>query len=105
MKLNACGPLDRRCEDLAQLGAASSQFGKWRRISCSGSWTADVSRLVDHTKETLLFEQHAATCKGCGRYLDQMRRTIEIAGQLTPESMPPEAEAALLNAFRDWKSR
>jgi anti-sigma factor RsiW len=56
-------------------------------------------------QETLLFEQHAATCKGCGRYLDQMRRTIEIAGQLTPESIPPEAEAALLDAFRDWKSR
>jgi hypothetical protein len=52
----------------------------------------------------LLFEQHAATCKGCGRYLDQMRRTIEIARLLTPESIPPPAQEALLHAFRDWKS-
>jgi anti-sigma factor RsiW len=55
-------------------------------------------------QEALRFEQHAATCKGCGRYLDQMRRTIEIAGLLTPDSIPPAAEAALLHAFRDWKS-
>jgi anti-sigma factor RsiW len=55
-------------------------------------------------QETLRFEQHAATCKGCGRYLDQMRRTIEIAGHLTPESIAPAAEAELLRAFRDWKS-
>jgi anti-sigma factor RsiW len=55
-------------------------------------------------QEALLFEQHAATCKGCGRYLEQMRRTIELAGHLTPESIPPDAEAALLHAFRDWKS-
>jgi anti-sigma factor RsiW len=56
-------------------------------------------------QEALLFEQHAATCKGCGRYLDQMRRTIEIAGRLTPESISPEAEAALLSAFSDWRAR
>lgn len=51
------------------------------------------------------FEEHAAVCKGCGRYLDQMRRTIEIAGRLTPDSIGPEAEALLLSAFRDWKAR
>jgi anti-sigma factor RsiW len=56
-------------------------------------------------EDARLFEQHAATCEGCGRYLDQMRRAIELAGRLTPESIDPEAEAALLSAFRDWKSR
>jgi hypothetical protein len=56
-------------------------------------------------QEALLFEQHAATCKGCGRYLDQMRRTIEIAGHLTTGSISPEGQEALLQAFRDWKSR
>ena len=56
-------------------------------------------------EDARLFEEHAAVCKGCGRYLDQMRRTIEIAGRLTPELIGPEAEAALLGAFRDWKSR
>jgi anti-sigma factor RsiW len=55
--------------------------------------------------EARRFEEHAATCEGCRRYLAQMRRSIELAGQITPESLGPEAEAALLGAFRRWKSR
>jgi anti-sigma factor RsiW len=51
------------------------------------------------------FEEHAAVCKGCGRYLEQMRRTIELTGRLRSESIEPEAEAALLSAFREWKAR
>jgi anti-sigma factor RsiW len=56
-------------------------------------------------EDARLFEEHAASCKGCGRYLEQMRRTIELAGRLAPESVSPAAEAALLEAFRDWKTR
>jgi anti-sigma factor RsiW len=50
------------------------------------------------------FEAHIASCRGCKAYLDQMRATIELVGQLTPADVPPEAEAALLEAFRGWKS-
>jgi anti-sigma factor RsiW len=49
------------------------------------------------------FEQHIARCDGCTTYLEQMRATIELTGKLEPEAISPDAEAALLAAFRNWK--
>lgn len=53
--------------------------------------------------ERLRFEAHLARCEGCSNYLEQMRRTIQMLGRLTEESVTPEAEQALLRIFRDWK--
>jgi anti-sigma factor RsiW len=50
------------------------------------------------------FEEHLSGCPGCTVYLDQIRRTIDLTGRLTPEQLAPEVEEALLTAFRDWKS-
>ena len=50
------------------------------------------------------FEQHIAHCTGCQTYLAQMRATIDATGSLTPESVSPDAERALLDAFRGWRS-
>lgn len=50
------------------------------------------------------FEQHLAECGNCERYLEQMRATIELSGNLSPDSLSPEAEQALLDAFRSWRS-
>ena len=50
------------------------------------------------------FEEHIGRCDGCGTYLEQMRATIRLTGRLTPEAVPPEAERALLSAFRSWTS-
>ena len=50
------------------------------------------------------FEQHIAHCTGCQKYLEQMRATIRATGSLTPESVSPEAERTLLDAFRGWRS-
>jgi anti-sigma factor RsiW len=48
------------------------------------------------------FEEHIARCDGCAAYLEQMRATIRVAGRLTPDAVPPEAERVLLSAFRSW---
>ena len=48
------------------------------------------------------FERHIAGCGGCTRYLEQLRATIQIAGTITTDDLSPEAETALLQAFRDW---
>jgi anti-sigma factor RsiW len=48
------------------------------------------------------FEQHLVLCDGCSWHLDQMRRTIALAGSLTEESITPEPQERLLRAFRDW---
>ena len=37
-------------------------------------------------------------------YLRQMREMLEVLGELTTDSISPQAEAELLAAFRDWKT-
>jgi anti-sigma factor RsiW len=54
--------------------------------------------------ERASFEHHIEGCAGCHEYVRQMRQTIELTGRLAPTDVSPEAEAALLAAFRDWKS-
>jgi hypothetical protein len=49
------------------------------------------------------FDEHIAHCSGCQGYLAQMRATIRATGTLTPESLSPDAESALLEAFRGWR--
>ena len=49
------------------------------------------------------FDDHIAHCSGCQGYLAQMRATIRATGTLTPESLSPDAESALLEAFRGWR--
>jgi anti-sigma factor (TIGR02949 family) len=56
-------------------------------------------------RERRQFEQHLAGCEHCTAYIDQMRRTRDVLGRLTEESIPPHARDALLHAFRDWSAR
>jgi len=53
--------------------------------------------------ERARFDAHIADCDGCRAYLEQIRTTVALTGTLAPEQLAPEAEAALLEAFRDWK--
>ena len=48
------------------------------------------------------FERHIAGCGGCTRYLEQLRTTIRITGTITTDDLTPDAEQALLQAFRGW---
>jgi predicted anti-sigma-YlaC factor YlaD len=54
--------------------------------------------------EEVRFEEHLAMCDGCAAYLDQMRRTIGLAGKLDLESIDLEACDRLVHAFRDWRT-
>lgn len=56
--------------------------------------------------ERASFEHHieGERCKGCHEYVHQMRQTIQLTGSLTPADVSPEAKAALLGAFRDWRA-
>ena len=48
------------------------------------------------------FEAHLSQCDGCSSYLEQMRTTIRLSGVLRAEDVSPEAERALVEAFRSW---
>jgi hypothetical protein len=43
-------------------------------------------------------------CEGCTVYVEQMRATLRLLGEIPPESLPPAAERDLLDAFRDWRA-
>jgi predicted anti-sigma-YlaC factor YlaD len=51
------------------------------------------------------FELHMSECEGCNLYIDQIRLTIKVAGQLTEDSIGLAAKEELLAAFRNWKKR
>ena len=50
------------------------------------------------------FERHISDCHGCKGYLDQVRQTIRLTGQLSDDSLDSDVRERLLSAFRDWKS-
>jgi Putative zinc-finger len=56
--------------------------------------------LSEHDR--LRFEDHLRGCEGCTTYLEQIRETIALAGQIDEESLDPAAREELLAAFRDW---
>jgi anti-sigma factor RsiW len=67
-----------------------------------------VSDYVDQAlpvDDAALFEQHLNFCDGCVWYVDQVRRTIAVAGELREEDVPDETKAKLMTAFRDWRRK
>jgi anti-sigma factor RsiW len=53
--------------------------------------------------ERVRFEHHLVMCDECVVYLQQMRRTIQLVGALSEESIDEPARQQLLQAFRTWK--
>jgi len=53
--------------------------------------------------ERARFERHLSVCPGCSTYVEQMRQTITLVGDLREEDVTPAAQQRLLQAFRDWK--
>jgi predicted anti-sigma-YlaC factor YlaD len=48
------------------------------------------------------FEQHVALCPGCETYLDQMKETVSLLGEIPLETLSEEMQATLLRTFRDF---
>ena len=53
-------------------------------------------------RTTELFEQHVALCAGCETYLNQMRRTASLLGEIPVETLSDQMQVTLLDAFRDF---
>ncbi len=54
-------------------------------------------------EEAALFEQHLNFCEGCVWYVDQIRATVEVAGEIREEDIPAETKDRLMGAFRNWR--
>jgi hypothetical protein len=48
---------------------------------------------------------HLAGCEDCTSYVDQMRATISVAGELPSGDVAPPVRDALLELFRGWAGR
>ena len=55
-------------------------------------------------EERLRFDEHIGRCQGCRVYVEQLRETILVVGRLSEDSLSPDAERELLEAFRGWRS-
>jgi anti-sigma factor RsiW len=49
------------------------------------------------------FEEHVMTCPPCHAHIDQMRKTIDVLGHVSEETLSDAAEQDLLEAFRGWR--
>jgi anti-sigma factor RsiW len=64
--------------------------------------TAYLEHRLDHGQRDR-FEAHLAQCPECRGFVDDLRATIVLLGWPRAEALSPEAERALLDAFRVWK--
>jgi anti-sigma factor RsiW len=67
-----------------------------------------VTDYVEHAlpaDEAAVFEQHLNFCDGCVWYVDQVRKTIDLVGELRAEDVPEATKAKLMTAFRDWRRK
>lgn len=78
----------------------------WRRqeIVCQ-QWVELVTDYLEGALPPKLrqaAERHLADCPHCREYLEQVRRTIAVAGGLRDEDVPDELVDALTKAFADY---
>lgn len=70
----------------------------------------DITALVSDYMEGRLtfgqrvrFQLHLGICRGCRRYLAQMKQTVQLLGKMPDEPPPADVQAQLLAQFRTWK--
>ena len=49
------------------------------------------------------FEKHLGKCDGCTEYLAQIRATIAISGQVTPDDLTDEMRTEFVQLYRRWQ--
>ena len=86
----------------------------WRRRAAAPPGGLSCRELVelvtDYLEDALSsedrarFEAHIAACEHCTAYLEQMRVTLAVVGQIDPGELSGEMERELLDAFRTWKA-
>ena len=51
------------------------------------------------------FDAHIADCPGCATYLEQMRQTISVLGELREDAIPPDVQQEFTSRLRGWSDR
>ena len=70
-----------------------------------------VELITDYLEDALprsqrrRFESHIAGCEHCTEYLEQMRVTITLTGQLRAEDLTPAMREEFTDLYRRWRSQ
>jgi len=51
------------------------------------------------------FVAHLRECDGCAAYVEQMRTTVRVLGEIPEDSLPADVRDRLLDVFRGWSRR
>jgi anti-sigma factor RsiW len=54
-------------------------------------------------RERRRMDAHMRDCHGCTAYLEQVRATVRVLGELPPEPADPHTRETLLAAFRELR--
>src|SRR5262245_32225012 len=101
-------------------GRAAACVARWSTTSTAGKRMTDaadremtckelVELVTDYFEGALSadvrrrFDEHLASCPFCRIYLDQMRETIHVTGELPEQVISSEALDRLLSHFRRWR--
>jgi anti-sigma factor RsiW len=49
-------------------------------------------------------ESHLAACLDCSRYLEQIRVTVHLSGNIEPDDLPANAVDELTELYRRWRA-
>jgi anti-sigma factor RsiW len=50
------------------------------------------------------FEAHLQACPNCTAYLEQIKLTIKLTGDVEADDLTPQARADLTELYRRWRS-
>ncbi|HEX2118667.1 MAG TPA: zf-HC2 domain-containing protein [Acidimicrobiales bacterium] len=82
----------------------------WRRRRSELVCREAVELVTDYLEGTLdprdraRLEAHLQVCPHCSEYLSQMRRTLEVLGQIEPEALAPEVQDELVALYHRWQA-
>ena len=68
-----------------------------------------IELMTDYLEGTLSRRQrrrleiHLRACPNCSHYLEQIRITIRLSGEIEPEDLSPEAVEDLTQLYRRWR--
>jgi anti-sigma factor RsiW len=54
-------------------------------------------------RQRLRLERHLRACPNCSNYLEQIRLTVQLTGDIAPEELAPEAVDDLTQLYRRWR--
>jgi anti-sigma factor RsiW len=77
-----------------------------RRLVCRQA----VALMTDYLEGSLTardaarLEGHLARCAHCAEYMAQLRVTIDVLGEVTPDALSDEALDELVGLYRRWRA-